>query len=72
MSKIIRKLDIINKLAELKLLEGYSFEDKIQKCLDFKLHYCPICERFFELPFRTHAYLKHETTLQTIGTGGTK
>ena len=57
---INRKLDIINKLMELKILQGYSFEDKIQKCIKFNLHYCPICDRFFELPFRTHYYLKHD------------
>ena len=67
MNRIERKFDIINKLAELKLLKGYSFEDKIQKCLDHKLHYCPLCERFFELPFRTHAYLKHDSQLTKGG-----
>jgi len=65
--RIERNLDIIIKLYELKVLKGYSFEDRIKRCLKFKLHFCPICDRFFELPFRTHAYLKHEAQLTKAG-----
>ncbi len=44
---ILKKLDIITDLVFMRFVEGYE------------KGYCPICKKTFELPFRTHYYLKH-------------